>query len=183
MNSMKTLETKRLILRPLTADDFAAVHAWAGNPENTRYMSWGPNTEEQTREFLSGAKPGLDFAVVRKVTNAVIGSCGINPDEAHYMGTVGWILHKDYWKLGYGTELGAELVRYGFEDLQLGRIQAPCAAMNYGSYRVMERIGMQREALHRKAFWARVDKEWVDELWYALLAEDYFCAKCEMDRY
>lgn len=80
------------------------------------------------------------------------------------MGDVGWILHKNYWKRGYGTELGRELIRYGFEDLKLGRIQAPCAAANYGSYCVMERIGMRREALHRKAFWARVDKEWIDEV-------------------
>jgi predicted thioesterase len=90
------------------------------------------------------------------------------------MGEVGWILHKDYWKLGYGTEISRGLVRYGFEDLKLGRIQAPCAAVNYGSYRIMERAGMRREALHRKAFWARVDKEWIDEVWYAILAEDYF---------
>ena len=107
----------------------------------------------------------------------IIGSCGIYPNDAGYIGDVGWILHKDYWKQGYGTELGAELVRYGFEDLRLGRIQAPCAAVNYGSYRVMERIGMRREALRRKAFWARVDKEWVDEAWYAILAEDYFAER------
>jgi predicted thioesterase len=37
----------------------------------------------------------------------------------------------------------------------------------------MENAGMKREALHRKAFWARVDKEWVDGVWYAILAEDY----------
>ena len=47
------LETKRLILRTHTPDDFEAVHSWAGNPENTRYMAWGPNNEEQTREFLA----------------------------------------------------------------------------------------------------------------------------------
>ncbi|MCL2864741.1 MAG: GNAT family N-acetyltransferase [Lachnospiraceae bacterium] len=169
-----TLETERLILRPLTTDDFKAAHSWGSNPENTRYMAWGPNSEEQTKEFLAQAKQGCDFAVVLKGSNAVIGSCGIYPAEVGYMGDVGWILHKDYWKHGYGTELGRELIRYGFEDLKLGRIQAPCAAVNYGSYRVMERIGMRREALHRKAFWERVDKEWIDEVWYAILAEDYF---------
>ena len=171
------LETERLTLRPFGLDDFEAVHSWAGNPENTRYMAWGPNTEEQTKEFLAQAKPGRDFAVVLKDTNAVIGSCGIYTNDANYMGDVGWILHKSYWKHGYGTELGFELVRYGFEDLKLGRIQAPCAAANYGSRRVMERIGMRQEALHRKAFWARVDKEWVDEAWYAILAEDYSTRK------
>jgi RimJ/RimL family protein N-acetyltransferase/predicted thioesterase len=175
MDNYKTmLETERLTLRPPMPDDFEAFHSWCSDSENTRYMSFGPNDEEQTKAWLAGAKPGRDFAVVLKDTNAVIGSCGIYPKETGYMGELGWILHKDYWKRGYGTELAGELIRYGFEDLKLGRIQAPCAAVNYGSYRVMERNGMRREALHRKAFWARVDKDWVDELWYAILSEDYF---------
>ena len=80
-------------------------------------------------------------------------------------------------KHGYGTELGGELIRYGFEVLKLRRLAAPCAAVNYGSYRIMERNGMRREALHVKAFWARVDKKWVDKAEYAILAEEYFKSK------
>jgi len=136
-------------------------------------MAWGPNTEEQTREFLAITKPGKDFAVVLKGTDKVIGSCGIYPDSDNDTGELGWILHMDYWKRGYGTELGGELIRYGFEDLTLRRISAPCAAANYGSCRVMERNGMRREALNVKAFWARVDKEWIDNAVYAILAEEY----------
>ena len=171
------LETIRLILRPLREDDFTAAHSWGSNPENTRYMSWGPNSEQQTREFLARAKPGKDFAVTLKESGLVIGSCGIYADEANDSAELGWILHKDYWKRGYGTELGAALIKYGFEDLKLRRIYSPCAAVNYGSYRVMERNGMRREGLFRKAFWARVDKEWIDKAVYALLAEDYFKEK------
>ncbi len=171
------LETKRLILRPLTMDDFDAVHSWGSNPANTRYMGWGPNTKEQTRDFLASVKPGQDFAVTVRETGNVIGSCGIYPDNMNDTAELGWILHIDYWKQGFGIELGGELIRYGFEDLKLRRIFAPCAAVNYGSYRVMERNGMRREALHVKAFWARVDKEWIDEAVYAILAEEYFINK------
>ena len=173
MEYKELLETKRLILRLLTMEDFDAVHSWAGDPENARYMSWGPNTEEETRAFLTTAKPGRDFAVVLKESGEVIGSCGVYPDPAEDTGLIGWILHKDHWKQGYGTELAGELIRYGFTDLKLRRLVAPCAAVNYGSYRVMERNGMRREALHVKAFWARVDKEWIDELEYAILAHEY----------
>jgi len=168
------LETERLILRPFTDGDFEAVQSWAGNPENTRYMAWGPNTEDDTRAFLKMTKPGADFAVVLNENNKVIGSCGIYPDKDNDTAELGWILHKNYWKYGYGTELGGELIRYGFEDLKLRRIGAPCAAINYGSCRVMERNNMRREALHIKTFWARVDKVWIDETKYAILAEEYF---------
>jgi RimJ/RimL family protein N-acetyltransferase/predicted thioesterase len=169
-----TIKTKRLTLRPFAPDDFDAVHSWASNPENARYMSWGPNDADATRAFLASVTPGKDFAVALNETGAVIGSCGIYPDEAADKALVGWILHKDYWRRGYGSELGGELIKYGFESLKLRRIFAPCAAVNYGSRRVMERNGMRREALHRKAFWARVDKEWIDEAVYAILAEEYF---------
>lgn len=169
--------TERLMLRPITMDDFDAVHSWAGNPENVRYMSWGPNTAEQTRDYLNAAKPGEDFAVVLKDSNTVIGSCGVYPDDANDTGEIGWTLHQRHWKQGYGTELAGELIRYAFEELKLRRLYAQCASANYGSYRVMERNGMHREALHRKARWARVDNEWVDEVRYAILAEDYFAQK------
>jgi len=169
----ETLITERLILRALSPDDFAAAFSWGSNPSNTRYMAWGPNNEQETREFLASATPGKDFAVVLKDIGTVIGSCGIYPDGANDTAEMGWILHKDYWKCGYGTELGGALILYGFEDLKLRRIIAPCAAVNYGSYRVMERNGMRREAIHKKAFWARVDKEWIDKAVYAILAEEY----------
>jgi RimJ/RimL family protein N-acetyltransferase len=174
MTLKEVLKTERLYLRPLTIEDFEAVHSWACNPENTKYMIWGPNTEEQTREFLLSVKTGMDFAIVLKESNIVIGSCGVYPDNANDTGTIGWILHKNYWKHGYGTEFAGELIRYGFEDLKLRRLFAPCAAVNYGSYRIMERNGMRREALHKKTFWARIDKEWIDEAVYAILAEEYF---------
>lgn len=176
-NVRYNLATERLILRPLVNDDYDAVQAWAGNPENTRYMAWGPNAEEHTRQFLSSVRAGRDFAAVIKENGIVAGSCGIYADDDYDTAELGWILHMDYWKRGYGTEIGGELIRYGFEDLKLRRIFAPCAAVNYGSRRVMERNGMRREALHVKAFWARVDKEWIDESIYAILAEEYFARK------
>jgi hypothetical protein len=137
-------------------------------------MGWGPNSEDETRGFLSSAKPGFDFAVVIKACGSLIGSCGIYPDESNGTGELGWILHMDHWKRGHGTELGGALIKYGFERLNLRRLTAPCAAVNYGSCRVMERNGMRREATHVKGFWLRVDKEWTDEARYAILAEEYF---------
>ena len=122
MGYKKTLETKRLILRPLTIDDFEAVHSWASDPENARYMAWGSNTKEETQEYLASVKSGKDYAVVSRDLNKVIGSCGIYPDSANDTAEIGWILHKDYWKRGFGTEFAGELIRYGFEDLKLRRI-------------------------------------------------------------
>lgn len=171
MNTREILLTDRLILRPLEEADILGVHRWAHDQANVRYMSWGPNDLEQTSQFVESAKPGKDFAVVLKETYQLIGSCGIYPDSSQ--AELGWILHKEYWQQGYGTELGQALIRYGFEDLGLHRIYAPCAAANIGSYRLMERLGMRREACHKKAFPDRIEGGWLDQLVYALLKEEY----------
>jgi len=106
-NNTGMLETERLILRPLTLADFEAVHSWAGNPENTRYMAWGPNSEEQTQNFLAAAQTGRDFAVVLNETKNVAGSCGIYPDAGNDTAELGWILHRDYWKRGMARNSAA----------------------------------------------------------------------------
>lgn len=172
MTIKETLETERLILRPLTEEDFDSVHSWASVPANVRYMSWGPNSEEDTLNFIRTAKPGFEFGITLKADNQLIGSCGIYPSGLD-TAEIGWTLHRDHWQKGYGTEAGYVLIEYGFNTMKLHRIFALCAADNYGSYRVMENIGMRREAHYRKALWARVDKEWIDQYCYAILAEEY----------
>lgn len=172
MNIKEELSSKRLILRPLREDDFAAVHSWSSIPDNVRFMDWGPNREENTREFIRSAKPGYDFAVTLKSTGQVIGSCGIYPTQKE-TAEVGWILHRDYWQQAFGSELARALVDYGFRDLKLHRITSTCDAANYGSYRVMENAGMRREAVQLLARWNRVDEKWADQYRYAILAGEY----------
>ncbi len=175
---MPVLTTTRLTLRPWTMDDLAAVHAYASVLENVFYMPWGPNTEAETIAFLEKAialsrgNPACtdNLAVVLRVSDRVIGGCGLSV-AADMTGSLGWILHRDYWRQGLGSELAAELIRHGFEDLRLHRIWASCHGDNVASYRVMERNGMRREAhfvqkrLHRGI--------WSDELIYALLASEW----------
>lgn len=176
---MKTLETPRLKLRPFTENDFEAVHAYASKLENLKYMPFGPNSEEDTRNFLGrtiahyAAQPLLNYgyAVTLKTTGKLIGGCEITQDAEGLQGSLGWLLHRDYWKQGYGTELARELIRFGFEELKLHRISATCDSENYGSYRVMENNGMRREGYFIKKRSSR--GEWRDEFLYAILDEDW----------
>jgi len=183
---MKTLETERLILRKYAQDDFDAVHSYASSVENTIYMPFGPNTEEQTHEFLDRSIKtteenlvnGYIFAIVLKETGKLIGGCEISPSGNKAIGdeaSLGWIIHRDYWKQGYGTEMGKELLRFGFEELNLHRITANCDAENYGSYRAMERIGMRREGtfFENRPPNKLTDKKYSDGFLYAILKDEW----------
>lgn len=178
---MRTLETERLVLRKFNEDDFAAVHSYASVSENTVYMVWGPNTEEQTKAFINMAVSmaeetpciNYQYAAVTKDTNTLIGACNIalSGDEAE----IGWILKRDYWKQGLGTEMGKALLEIGFDELYLHRIVALCDSENYGSYRVMEKIGMRREGLFIEARPGNKNSnmKYGDELHYAITKDEW----------
>lgn len=187
---MKSLETKRLLLRKFIYDDFLAIHSYASVPENITYMIWGPNTEEQTKLFINMAienaekEPCTNFqyAVVLKDTGKLIGGCdlAISGDEAE----IGWILNKDYWKQGLGTEMGDAMLEFGFSNMNIRRIIAHCDSENYGSYRIMEKIGMRREGLFIEGRHAHKlsNKKYGDELSYAILKDEWETRK-EIDYY
>jgi len=182
MMKMKTLETKRLILRPIEETDFEAVHAYASVADNVMYMDWGPNDESDTKKFIAESIASSkenpcrshQYAVVLKSTQKLIGGCCLLRSGTE-QAEIGWILHRDYWKQGLGTEVGKRLVEYGFGELGLHRIVARCDAENYGSYRVMENIGMRREGCFLEARPAHKfsDKKYGDEYLYAILKDEW----------
>jgi RimJ/RimL family protein N-acetyltransferase len=178
---MHSLETNALILRKFAESDFAAVQSYSNCKENLIYMPWGPNSDEETRAFIRRTiqedeeNPIKDhtYAVTLKDSGKLIGGCDmhVNSGEA----SLGWVLHRDYWKRGYGTELGKALLKYGFEELNLHRITARCDVENYGSFRVMEKIGMRREGLFIEGRPAHKmsDRQYSDELYYAIVKDEW----------
>ena len=176
------LYTKRLRMRPYTKKDFAAVHSYGSDPETVKYVSFGPNKKRDTKDFLSHTitvnkklpRQQYDFAIELRSDGRLIGGCGLNmrePKEAE----AGWMLHKDHWNNGYATEAAMELLDFAFSTLKLNRVYSRCFALNHGSWRVMEKCGMQREAVFRKKRKLRSDPNgpWHDEYVYAILCEDW----------
>ncbi len=76
-----TLTTKRLLLRGFAKKDWQSVHEYASDPEVVRYLSWGPNTEEETRDLVRRAtvrhlqqpQQNYEFVVVLKAKDKLIG--------------------------------------------------------------------------------------------------------------
>lgn len=180
------LMTERLVLREFVTEDFEAVHAYASNKENVRYMIWGPNSEEDTRDFIlfcmerGRENPRLkyDWAVTLKDGDGpgkLIGGCGIYLDESRRTGELGWILHRDYWKQGIMAEAARTMIDYGFTVLNLHRIYSACNGENYGSYRVMEKCGMRKEAHFIQSRYGRVGDRhsWYDECHYGILQDEW----------
>jgi [ribosomal protein S5]-alanine N-acetyltransferase len=174
------LETERLMLREIEEDDWVSVHRYASDPAVSRFLIWGPNTEEQSRDYvrsiqayrLEGPRNRVLLGMVCKDSGELIGGIGItrgNGDAGS--AEIGYSLHPDYWGRGYATEAARALIEFGFREWRLHRVHARCDPENVGSARVMEKCGMRLEGHFRKL--VMVKGEWRDRLTYAILDEEW----------
>ena len=174
------IRTDRLILRDFHADDFDDLHAYASDPEVVRFMDWGPNTEEVSRDRLkfseaeAATRPRTDFNLALELLaeRRVVGSVGLHPDDLPNLTmSTGYCLRRDLWGRGLVSEAARALLDAGFGQLGLHRVFATCDTRNTASWRVMEKLGMRREGLLRKD--REVRGEWRDTYVYAVLAEEW----------
>jgi ribosomal-protein-alanine N-acetyltransferase len=175
-----TLTTDRLVLREFREDDLAAVHEYGSDPEVVRYMPWGPNSDEDTRTFIERAlvcqegdpRTTYELAVTLREGGKLVGGCGIHAISfANRSAFMGYCLRRDVWGLGYATEAARALVAFGVETLGLHRMAATSDIENAASIRVLEKVGMRREAQFREDTLLR--GRWRDSYLYAVLEHEW----------
>ncbi len=175
------IKTERLILRPYTPDDLEDLFDIHSRPEVTRYLYWEPRDRRATREVLErkiraaelrAEGEALQLAVELPEAGKVIGDVLlIWVSREHRQGEVGYVFHPDYGGHGYATEAARAMLRLGFDELGLHRIYGRIDGRNTASARVLERLGMRREAhLVQNEM---VKGEWTDEVVYAMLGDEW----------
>jgi [ribosomal protein S5]-alanine N-acetyltransferase len=172
---MDHTETQRLRIRAFQRNDWQAVYDYTSDPAVMTYIPEGPFTPEQARAFVADntGEQARAVAVLLETDDRLIGHMTFHPWFAPRTYEIGWVFHRAYHGHGYATEAATALLRHGFEALRLHRIIATCQPENVASRRVMEKVGMRREAHFRKCI-RRPDNRWWDEYFYALLEEEWF---------
>jgi RimJ/RimL family protein N-acetyltransferase len=170
------IETERLRLRRLVPGDLAAMHAIESRPEVVRWLYWEPRTEDEVRVALDRRiawppEHGLTVAVELIAGGELVGHVSLTVEPEHRQGEIGFIFHPDRQGHGYATEAAAAVLGIAFERYGLHRVSGRLEARNVASARVLEKLGMRREAHLRENEW--VKGEWQSELVYALLAREW----------
>ncbi|MGM8216764.1 GNAT family N-acetyltransferase [Bacillaceae bacterium W0354] len=157
-NPFPELETERTYLRQLTYDDAEDIFEYASNVEVARNVTWDPHrTIEDTNSFIIFAlnryknNQVAPWGIVHKEDNKVIGTADYvwwRPE--HRVAEIGYVLSPNYWGLGLMPEVVQEIMTFGFEKMNLIRIQAQCFDNNVASERVMQKVGMEYEGTLRK---------------------------------
>lgn len=175
------LTTERLRLRPFTRGDVDAVHSYRGREDVARYLFDPPLSRDecalaiQQRTAQTGFAEEGDRIVLAVETldgASLVGEVSLiwRSVEAR-QGELGWIFHPAFQGRGYATEATNVLLDLAFGPADLHRVFARCDARNNPSWRLMERLGMRREAHFREH--GLFKGRWDEEFYYAILRKEW----------
>jgi RimJ/RimL family protein N-acetyltransferase len=175
------IDTERLRLRPYEMGDLNDLFAYRTRPDVTRYVYWEPRDRDDVAAGLSRRARSrsleregdeLILATELRETGRTIGDVSLQwISAAHRQAEIGFVFHPDYHGKGYASEAAREMLRLGFEGVGFHRIEGRCDARNDASARLMERLGMRREAHLVENEWFK--GEWGSELVYAILDREW----------
>ena len=166
-----TLETDRLILRPIELSDAPAIFEYAQNDRATRWVTWDSHQTISDSEkfiqfvFQNEAMGNMNFAICEKNNpRFMMGDIGImwvsRKDKIVELGT---ILNERFWGNGYVTETFKAVIDYIFQNMDVVRIQGRCKVGNTQSRRMMEKAGLEYEGLIRSSLFCK-NQHWDMEM-------------------
>jgi RimJ/RimL family protein N-acetyltransferase len=173
------IRTDRLLLRAYRESDAEDLFAIFSNPEVMRYGSSPPWTSvDRAREIIARSIAALESGehlglVIERIEDAhLIGQCALfKLNVACRRAEIGYSLAPQAWGNGYMNETLRALIGYGFDRMDLNRIEADVDPRNEPSVRTLERLGFQREGLLRER-WI-VNGEVSDSVLYGLLRKHW----------
>ena len=149
-----SLETPRLLLRPMRGDDFEALLEIFTDPKvmaafdgevftRERMQGWLNRNLEHQAEYGHGL-----FSVIRNCDGRLIGDCGLEQMtvDGQPVTELGYDFRSDAWGQGFATEAAVAVRDYAFDVLGLSQMISLIRVGNVASRRVAEKIGMQRVA-------------------------------------
>ncbi len=173
------LETERLLLRKITPADAEDMFEYGSNEEVAQYVTWDTHRKlSDTQTFIDyvlnqySNKKVAPWGIELKGTGRLIGTIDFvwwQPN--HRSAEIGYVVAPEYWGKGICTEAAKAIIKFGFEQMELIRIQARCFVDNTGSARVMEKAGMSFEGINRKAMFIKGRHR--DLKVYSILQEEF----------
>ncbi len=156
------LATERLTLRRFTAEDAESMfYNWSNDPEVTKYLTWEPQeTVETTAAFLEKWEQEYEnddiyrWAIELNDIEQPIGAIEVvSVQERTDSLELDFRVGREYWHHGYTSEALTEVLRFLIGEVGAGRVWAKYDVQNTNAGKVMEKCGMQREGILKRAGW------------------------------
>ena len=172
------LETERLILRQPKSSDAADVLVFSSDPVVQKYNAVPTTKLSEAEEIINSYNAeyeridGVVWGITIRGVDSVIGMIGFHYWSVHNRATLGYDLAHEFWGRGIGSEAARRVVRFGFENMGLNRIEAPTIEDNHESVRMLEKLGFTCEGIRRE-YTLEDDGEYHNSAMYALLLREY----------
>ena len=145
------IETKRLVLREYTLDDFDALYEILSDPETMKHYP-KPYDENGVLRWLNWSLDNYEkygfglWAIMLKESNTFIGDCGITMQiiDGEELPEIGYHIHKDYWRQGYAKEAATAVRDWAFHNTTFDCMYSYMNSTNVASYSTAKSIGMNR---------------------------------------
>lgn len=186
---MLTIETERLILRPQKPSDYEAWYDSFSSrlPQQSKYdegpislkgcdPAWFSNLCDRHQEQALSDYAYI-FGVFLKQTAQHLGHVDLSTiyREEKQWANLGYGIHNQYWRQGFGSEAVKAALISGFEDLGYHRIEAAINLDNYPSIALAQSVGLQKECIRRGFYYE--NERWVDHIIYVALPSDFGLAE------
>jgi ribosomal-protein-alanine N-acetyltransferase len=175
----ETIETTRLLLKGLSPEDMTTL--FENNSKSKIKKILGHRTENDYQKEESKYKNGYScynrsfklFLITNKTSDTIIGRCGIhNWNPEHRRAEIGYIMEDDnYKRKGLMTEALGAVIEYGFNKMNLHRIEALVGSKNIPSLKLMEKYNFIQEGLLRQHYF--INNKYEDSLVFSKLYEEY----------
>jgi ribosomal-protein-alanine N-acetyltransferase len=157
------LETDRFLLRRITLDDAQEIFDYFSKDEVTEYYDLDSFTDIQQAidlivkwEERFKANQSIRWGIARREDNILIGSCGYhNWSHRNYKAEIGYELSPLYWRQGVITEVLKSILTYGFQHMNLHRVEAFYDPANIASKKSLLKAGFKFEGLLRESFYEK----------------------------
>ncbi|MFX0117299.1 MAG: GNAT family N-acetyltransferase [Candidatus Hodarchaeota archaeon] len=172
-----SFETQRLLIRPLTREHVGFLFDHYSQPEVSRFALISFDSLEDAYDFYEGwCNPGdstrFRLIIVLKETHELIGTiCYVNWSRNNRSAEIGYSLSPDYWGRGYMVEALQPLIQFGFEGMNLNRLEATTNIENNQSQRLLQRLGFKKEGVLRQKYY--FNGRFSDEMIFSLLRDEW----------
>ena len=173
------INTERLRLRSVRLDDAEVIFKYRSDSITNQYQGWIPESLNDVHSFINKVSPEINivdtwyqFVIIKKENNELIGDIGIHfLDSDKKQVEIGCTLDKNQQGKGYATEALKETMNYLFNKLNKRRVIGSIDPKNMKSIELVERLGFRKEAHFRESI--LINGEWVDDLVYAILKNEW----------
>jgi RimJ/RimL family protein N-acetyltransferase len=170
---LQRIENDKLLLRKLKTYDFFDVYEYMSDEETMKFFVDGPFNKRKVMEMLNPDGEQEHYAVVLKSEKKVIGHIDFHKWFMPKTYEIGWAINRNYQGNNFGFEAAKLIMEHAFMKKNAHRIIATCQPENLASKSICIKLGMRLEGCFKKCIYDPRNNQWFDELFYAILNEEY----------